>query len=75
MLSKALQIQEPELPDIVKEKQEESLNNTLEMETSITMRARRFQPWQQIEDSCPIWALPLQTRLSDPGPEDVNEES
>lgn len=54
MLSKALQIQEPELPDIVKEKQEESLNNTLEMETSITMRARRFQPWQQIEDSCPI---------------------
>lgn len=75
MLSKTLQIQEPELPDTVKEKQEESLNNILEMETSITMRARRFQPWQQVEDSCPIWALPLQSRLSDPGPEDVNEES
>lgn len=40
MPSKTIQIQEPEIPDIVKENQEESLHKVLEMETPVTMKAR-----------------------------------
>lgn len=73
MLSKTLQIQEPELPDRVKEKQEESLHKILEMETPVTKKARSLEPWQEDESSCPVWALPLQSRPSDPVPEEELE--